>query len=449
MMKKKWMPLLAMIAASALIFGGCQKPDTPVDNGSDGDGGAGGDDTVTYTLTVSTETLTLDDDGDNYFTVTTNGTFTVEVDDEDVCTAEAEDGTVTVTGVKAGSTYITVSSVENTNLTKTVNVTVNATKMTLTVDYSALTAAADVASVGVKYGHEVNDGDNIVQDATVTLDAANKKATAVLEKKYANTYEFFNGIAITLKDADDNELEAKWTNSLEATDSINNGSNWFKFNTSGVTLTASDKVEVSANLVITLSGFTGVDKVTVACQGADTVTADAVEATLNEDKTTATVSVSSLATKDDGYFNTLIKVLDAEGNELTFNVVNSWLKFDSNGMTLTLTKIDESEVWVKMLDAQSVTGSNSFQLLVNATSFEGLSIKKLKIEVANAADIWWAAICSSAEESNKIEFKSSWSDAISGYFTEITDATTIAAYVAGGIYYAGATGNITVSYVAN
>lgn len=422
-MKKKWMPLLALVAALGLVFAGCKKPD---DIGSSQPEQLEPEKKV-YTLEVSEAALTLDDDGEGSFVVTTNGTFTVEVDDDSVCTATAEGNTVTVKGVKAGDTFITVTSVEDKDLSKEVNVTVNAVVMTITIDFSALTAASDVASVEVTYS---NDSDPSNYDAEVTYTAGATTATAAFEKKYSDEWGWFSGITVTLKDADGNEIESELTSN-----------NYLEFSVSGGTLSVGDIADVDADLVITLSGFAGVTKVTVAV-GTDSM-GEPVEATLSEDGKTATVKVNSSVRNASGWFNTEI-IVYAEEDVLKSTMANTWLEFNADGMAATVSFVDESEVWIKLLDAVSITGNSSAtQLLVSSEDFEGLSVKKLKIEAADAADIWWASVYSSSEWGNECSLL--WNDEIKGYSGEILNPEV---YVENGLYYAGATAKVTVSYVA-
>ena len=419
-MKKKWMPLLALVAALGLVFAGCKKPD---DIGSS----QPEPEKKVYTLDVSEAALTLDDDGEGSFEVTTNGTFTVEVDDDSVCTATAEGNTVTVKGVKAGDTFITVTSVEDKDLSKEVSVTVNAVVMTITIDFSELTAASDVASVEVTYS---NDSDPNNYDAEVTYTAGATTATAAFEKKYSDEWGWFSGITVTLKDADGNEIESELTSN-----------NYLEFSVGGGTITVGNVADVDADLVITLSGFEGVTKVTVAV-GTDLM-GEPVEATLSEDGKTATVKVNSSVRNASGWFNTDI-IVYAEEDVLKSTMANSWLEFNADGMAAAVSFVDESEVWIKLLDAENIIGiSDATQLLVSPEDFEGLSVKKLKIEAADAADIWWASVYSSSEWGNECSLL--WNDEIKGYSGEILNPEV---YVENGLYYAGATAKVTVFYVA-
>ncbi|MCQ2597496.1 MAG: hypothetical protein MJ181_06550 [Treponema sp.] len=425
MMKKKWMPLLALVAALGLVFAGCKKPD---DIGSSQPEQLEPEKKV-YTLDVSEAALTLDDDGEGSFEVTTNGTFTVEVDDESVCTATADGNIVTVKGVKAGDTFITVTSVEDKDLSKEVNVTVNAVVMTITIDFSELTAASDVASVEVTYS---NDSDPNNYDAEVTYTAGATTATAAFEKKYSNEWGWFSGITVTLKDANGNVIESELTSN-----------NYLEFSVSGGTLSVGDIADVDADLVITLSGFEGVTKVTVAVGPDKESMNDPIEATLSEDGKTATVKVNSSVRNAPGWFNTEI-IVYAGDVVLKSTMENTWLEFNAEGMAATVSFVDESEVWIKLLDAESIIGiSDATQLLVSSEDFEGLSVKKLKIEAADAADIWWASVYSSSEWGNECSLL--WNDEIKGYSGEILNPEV---YVENGLYYAGATAKVTVSYVA-
>lgn len=432
-MKKKWMPLLALVAALGLVFAGCKKPD---DIGSS----QPEPEKKVYTLDVSEAALTLDDDGEGSFEVTTNGTFTVEVDDESVCTATAEGNTVTVKGVKAGDTFITVTSVEDKDLSKEVNVTVNATKMVLTLDYSKLSAKEEVKTVKVTYGWAGKDaGDEHYAPEVTAVIGSDYKATVTLERKYADTNGWigFNNTKIKLLAEDDAELEAVW-------DAL-----WCEFTETGATFTASDKVSTIGLLTLNFTGFEipgGSVSITYGHDGSG-VNFKTESAVVAVDGKSATVTLSNDYAKEGKWFNnTEFVVKDAEENEITPSFT-PWFDFATE---MTLELVVDKKTYSQIGDSVSITTNGSLQLLKSADDFKDLTISTLKIEIETtikASETWMKCYAGNTWD-NKIDLD--WKDGIATGKT-ITESGVIESIIQNGLYIADAEGGeviVTVSYVA-
>lgn len=445
-MKKKWMPLLALVAALGLVFAGCKKPDDPVvPDPSEVENNEGDSDTtaVVYSLDVTTDILTLDDDGDNYFEVTTNGTFTVEVDDESVCTATADGNKVTVTGVKAGDTFITVTSVEDEGLSKEVNVTVNATKMVLTLDYSKLSAKEEVKTVKVTYGWAGKDaGDEHYAPEVTAAIGSDYKATVTLERKYADTNGWigFNNTKIKLLAEDDAELEAVW-------DAL-----WCEFTETGTTFTASDKVSTTGLLTLNFTGFEipgGSVSITYGHDGSG-VNFKTESAVVAVDGKSATVTLSNDYAKEGKWFNnTEFVVKDAEENEITPSFT-PWFDFATE---MTLELVVDKKTYTQIGDSVSITTNGSLQLLKSADDFKDLTIAALKIEIETtikASGTWMKCYADSTGNTWDNEINLDWKDCIATGKT-ITESGVIESIIQNGLYIADAAGGeviVTVSYVA-
>ena len=168
------------------------------------------------------------------------------------------------------------------------------------------------------------------------------------------------------------------------------------------------------------------------------------EATLSEDKTQATLTVSSNNANFSEWIEIPAVVKDADGNEIEYTG-DTWIVFKESGAEITLTKKEEV---ITFPYTKEVTFTGGYDLFLEASAFEGLNITELKVEVASyAGSGWWANINYADNWDTDISLP--WDDNISGYSTTITDSTLIESYIAGGVYIAGGNGDtatVTVSY---
>lgn len=95
-------------------------------------------------------------------------------------------------------------------------------KAVLTLTFKGFTVPG--GSVTVNYG--ADSGTYVDAECTVSEDGSS--ATFSLEKKYANTDSWFNGVTVTVKDKDGNAVETSYTN-------------YFKYNAEGISLDVSAK----------------------------------------------------------------------------------------------------------------------------------------------------------------------------------------------------------------
>lgn len=82
-------------------------------------------------------------------------------------------------------------------------------KADLTLTFKGFTVPG--GSVKINYGADT--GTYVDADCTVSEDGAS--ATVSLEKKYANSYDWFNNVTVTVKDKDGKALETSYTNYFE------------------------------------------------------------------------------------------------------------------------------------------------------------------------------------------------------------------------------------------
>lgn len=116
---------------------------------------------------------------------------------------------------------------------------------------------------------------------------------------------------------------------------------------------------------------------------------------------------------------------------------------------------DESSYGTKIYSESVIFNAETPAQIVSAEKLADLSIKSLTIKVINVnysgSDDWWFTACSDVSWSNeaKLEWQSG-EGTNSLYLATITDAASIAAYKANGIYIAGtnsATASVSVFYV--
>ena len=172
------------------------------------------------------------------------------------------------------------------------------------------------------------------------------------------------------------------------------------------------------------------------------VTVDDLEATLSEDNTQATLTVSSNNANFSEWIEIPAVVKDADGNEIEYTG-DTWIVFKESGAEITLTKKEEV---ITFPYTKEVTFSGGYDLFLDASAFEGLNITSLTVQASNFnySGNWWACIGYDGEWKADL----SWDDSINGYSITITDASEIQKYLTG-LYVSGeANGKatVTVSY---
>lgn len=166
------------------------------------------------------------------------------------------------------------------------------------------------------------------------------------------------------------------------------------------------------------------------------------EVTLSEDKTQATLTVSSNDANFSEWIEILAVVKDAAGNEIEYTG-DTWIVFKESGAEITLTKKEEV---ITFPYTKEVTFTGGYDLFLDESAFEGLNITSLTVQASNFnySGNWWACIGYDGEWKADL----SWDDSINGYSITITDASEIQKYLTG-LYVSGeANGKatVTVSY---
>lgn len=110
-------------------------------------------------------------------------------------------------------------------------------KADLTLTFKGFTVPG--GSVKINYGADT--GTYVDADCTVSEDGAS--ATVSLEKKYANSYDWFNNVTVTVKDKDGKALETSYTN-------------YFEYKAEGISLDVSAKDTSQWKEILPESSFT-------------------------------------------------------------------------------------------------------------------------------------------------------------------------------------------------
>ncbi len=422
-MKKTWNKIMGLVLVISLvgIFTGCPKPT-----------GTPESEPATYTISADKESLELVAGGDaETVEITTNGTLTVEVENEAVATAVIEGSKVVITPVAAGSTTVVVTLKED--ATKTVEIPVVVTKSTMILTLTLEDAVAvPGGSITVLYG---NGGDTNADayeyyasvDAVVAEDG--KSATVELNKAKANEWGWFNGIKITVKDAEDKEVAVTYYT-------------FFEFSADGVTLELKAFKAATMTVTIKFQDFTATEAQVTYGYDDKTETVDAVVA---EDGKSATFEVSNEYINGSSWTN-LISVVAKNGEEtlnIEFKGEDTWFEFNADNKEQKMPYALKAD-WTAILDGEVLAGTGSFSQVLTADDFAGKTITALRVIAADAAEIWWSN-CSYADDWD-VDIEMAWNDEYKGYSTDIEDADYIAKIVENGLYMVGGYTKVYVLY---
>ncbi|MDY5122649.1 MAG: hypothetical protein SPE59_02500 [Treponema sp.] len=386
-----------------------------------------------YTLSVSEDTVNLVVGEDSKtVTVTTNGTFTVDVEAESVAEATVDADKITISPVKKGSTTVVVTCNEDNSKTSEITVVVTENVMTLTLTFDGFTVPG--GTVSVLYG---NGGDTdpsayeYYKIAEGTISSDGSKAVVELNKNKANESGWFNGIKITVKDSSDTEKSVSYTP-------------YFEFNADGYEMTVSSFKEETMTLKVIFTDDITVDSVEIT-YGTESsfITETAV---VSEDGKTAEIKISNKYANDSGYL--AVKELSAKMNDedvlVEFKGTNNWFEF-SKDSTKEVTYGAKS-VYTELYSA-SYKGTKKFEKITGVNIPNNAT--ELKVCFANIAGSgdWWIQINSDGTSWNVCN--GTYDDSIKGYTIITSDADLIAKVIENGLYFVtgdGLTGTLTVSY---
>lgn len=402
-----------------------------------------------YTLSVSEDTVSFDEGDDaKTITVTTNGTVEVEVENEKFATASVSDKIVTITPKAAGSTTVIVSCKEDESKKAEIIVTVKALHVvTLNIDE---TVAANAATISVYYEGKEDGESSAAKNCTAIANytAGTTTATVGFKKSLANSYNYFNNIKITVKDADGNVIETSsdvtyFCYSAESGDGYITGINitpaqaekTFKINFKGFTL-----VEGSVEGL----KYSNTWKNSSSEWTEDMITEP--EVTVSNDGTYASfvISKNTLTDKNELFIDwTNVQLKDSSDNlvEITSGLSedNKWYSYDTSDLAVTAEVINTSG-YTKFGDKElTVANEKTYTSVYSSSDLAEISFTELKVEISST-DETWASISGNASW-----VEGQYVDKCLGTTTYITDEAFISAIKTNGLYIETGTGTFTVT----
>ncbi len=475
--KLKWR-MLALCVAFCLVFVGCKNP---TDSGTPDNNDTSAVETENQDSSAAQETPV-----DADVTVITAGseiTFNVgetkKVKAEGKTAAEFTETTgfsVTHKGngifeITAAETMtdatVAVNFNDGTDTDDGIDVTVNIYDpyyhLTLTLDDEV---KAKAAAITVAYGGVTEN--TVSETVNAVYTAGQSTATAKLKKEYANEWEWFSPVKVTVKDSDGNEVV------------INQAVGYFCYSaTEGNGYLENKTIAITAGVeeltfTITFEGFTAKavsDVIYTKAENdfdADGENADAAEVSVAEGGASATFIVKKSYTNASGWFQVnfaSVVVTDTSDNTVALSSgnTNEWFEYkDGMNTKLVYSAISTDDYTNALVTAVSLPNTINGTSLVllkddltipsDATAFK-LVYTRGSEDIVNASSTWISLYPTSAWE-NETKLVNAWVsgfDASAETFTVyITESDAVAAFKAGNFYIAadsaGYTGTITITY---
>ena len=427
------------------------------DHGSKGSNPQG----TVYTLSADVDDLSLvigKEDG--IVNVTTNGTFTVEMENSNIASAVKNGKVVTVTGLKKGSTILLLTSVEDSSKTLEINIDVSKATASLTLNL-ADEIAVPGGTITVTYGNEQTEGLEY-QTVTAVVSADGKTATAELAPELANEWGWFNGVVISVKDSNGEDVPI----TCDA---------YFEYNADGMELAVTAGI-LEKTFTLNFEGFEipggSVEGLKYTATENDWENAVEPEVTVSEDGTAATFPVAKANISSSSSFQlnlTSIVIKDSEGNVInpTDGVSEDiWGDYneDWGKMSATIAIVELTDADYTGLIADNIAVPSDITEIVAASELAGVNAKAIKITYTVGEDdpldttATWITICSDVEWHNSTELVNAWnytmreSDVAGNtYSVYITSSAVVEDFLTGGFFAAsdGAayTGKISITYV--
>ena len=401
-----------------------------------------------YSAKVNVESIELPAGGSTTFTVTSkDGTWLVYDDDLDPeqISVVLKDGVCTVTSLKDADYNGNITLYESDERADDIVIpfTITYPYVDVKINFSEFTLTQD-AVLTVHYG---NEEDNTFEDIKATISEDGTYAIAKFEKDLANEWFWYNGITFSAKVGEE-------TIALRPTsDSTNNfcytdTEKW----PNGVILTI-EKTPTEAEympikiIVENIENVATVE-VTYGHNGADNAegTEDDVRvkeiATLKEN--IAIVKLSSenvLASNPYVYISIVLK--DSNGEEITWDQGNipSWPKFTTEETEIKLYNVI-AEYTDLCVDKELTLPGSGYTQILEASEFEGLTIKSLKVTLVNADGTW------SSLSAAKEWVADTYQDKCHDTTTYIDSSTFITALATNGLWIESdsTSATVTVSY---
>lgn len=450
--KKYFLSFSTLLIASLFIFTGCPNSSNPTVNGTEN-----GTESEFETLTNGSE-ITVNVGEEKTFNVENVDTFSADDGWESKATiTNNDDGTFTIKGLADGTLSITFQKSDDDEGTydKTVTLYVYDPNYTvkLTLDDEL---AKEASTISVYYEGKEDSESTASKSETVnaTYTAGETSATVVFKKDNANSYKWFNNIAVTVKDAEENEISV----------SVNPTS--FCYTNEEFTGLEIKKTVSSQKFTISFSGFTikggtveGVKYSNTWATSSSQWTEDQITTptvTVSDDGSSASFDIesSSLTDKQELYIDwTAVTFKNSEGNDVADSytlsgntAANQWYSYsDSDSLAITITGTSNDESFTSLESEKSITveTADSYTQVLEASSFANLTISKLKITISSETESAWCSISGASTWATETYTQ----DAINKT-TYISDSTYLEAIKTNGLYIQSSAGTfvVTVEY---
>lgn len=453
-MKKVWKVMglfQTLLITSAIIFAGCNKDVTsdPVE------------DPVDYTLVAAGDEVTVN--VGQTIKIKAEGKNSAEYSLDGLSITHKGDGIFEISAASTMSdASVNVNLYDGSDEDEGIDITVYVYDPYYNLKITLDDVVAQKANSITVYAEGKEDGESTAakyQTVEAIYTAGDSTAIAKLEKEKANSYDWFNNIDITVKDADGNEIDVE-TNPV-----------YFCYSaTSGVGFLGEDGIKVTAavaskTFTINFEGFTipggsvsGLKYSTkwfnssASWEDATTVTPTV---TVAADGASASFEVEQT---DEFYIDwTMPLVKDSEGNTISISAgnteANKWYSYSGDVWSNTLTHV--SGEYVNICNAQAWSNSDSgsgdvFISVLDASAFTSLNISTLRVRITISTGSW--ANASSADAWASATYaNTAWSDDANAREVIITSEDFISALSTNGLYVAtsaGSSGTVTVDYIA-
>ncbi len=319
--------------------------------------------------------------------------------------------------------------------------------------------AEKAATISVYYeGKEDNEETASLTDTVQAVYTATETtATANLKKSKANAYDYFNNIVVTVKDADENEIEIEQSVSYIC-HSATEGDGYLTDNTMTISESKSSKTFTISFDGFTIPGgsVTGLRYSTAWAASSDEWTEENIvtpEVTVADDGASASFAINN--TKE-FYINwTEVKILDSEECEISlssgFEEKNQWYSYADDD-THSITAVVVSGSYVDLITDKTFSAASEYTQVLDSANFANLSISTLKVVVKlTSAKEYWACASAAAAWATGTYASLAWSDSDGGYSGIIKTESFISALQTAGLYLntaSDAQGTVSVSYIA-
>ena len=465
--KKLHCGFVALMAVFALAFAGCAQSadeedssalENPTDVNSGADASADGTDSTDASgvkVLKAGDSVTVNV-GESV-TVKAEGKTAAEFTQSGLTITHKGDGVFEISAAATMSdTSVSVNFNDGTDSDDGIDITVYVydPNYTLNITLDSVVAGS-AASISI-YAEGKEDDETeaaLKQTVNATYTAGATSASAKLAKDKANSYKYFNNIAVTVKDSNGKEIDVE-TNPV-----------YFCYTDTAFTGIKVSEAVAEKTFTINFQGFT-IPGGSVTGLKYSTAWASSSSEWADDTTVTPTVTVADdgasasfeVAQTNEFYIDwTAVVVKDSEGNPISISAgntdANKWYSYSGEVWSNTLTHV--SGEYVNLCNAQAWSNSDSgsdnvFIPVLDDSAFTSLNISTLRVRITLSTGSW-ANASSAGEWADATYAETTWSADANAREVIITSSDFISALATNGLYVAtsaGSAGTVTVDYIA-